>query len=334
MSKRILFLTQTGATLPGAFLRILPFVNLGRDRGQDVSWRFIPDGALERGAFLLGLPRCDVLVVQNRLPGGLELALLRRRCRRLVLDFDRPLWAAGDCAGPDPRNERREAALNRRLVTACRGADTVLASGEWLAAAARPLVPDVRVLPTPIDTAAYRPPAEHRAPSGDGPIVGWMGAPGELSLLDGPLRALEAHSGRLRYSVVADKRLSEPVRGAADLELWSPAGEAARLQALDIGLLPLEGPGAAAGDCAYSLLRYMACGIVPVAAATPCSREIVEHGRDGFLVERPTEWAEYVLRLAEDGALRASLSAAARDKAVKRFGVAAVFAQYERLLGL
>lgn len=330
MSKRILFLTHAGVTLPGAFLRILPFVHLGRDRGHDVSWRFIPRGALERAVFPLGLPRCDVLVLQNRLPGGLELALLRRRCRRLALDLDRPLWADGGCPDADPRTRGREEALRRRFAAVCRQVDTVLTSGEFLAAGVRALAPGVQVLPTPIDTAAYRPPAERFNPSDGRPTVGWMGAPDELSSLDVPLKALEPHAGRLRFSVVADKTLSEPVSGPADLERWSPSGEAARLQTMDIGLLP----GDTGRDCGYSLLRYMACGVVPVAAATPCSREIIEHCRDGFLVERPEDWVGHVLRLAEDPALRASLSAAAREKAARRFGVGPVFARYESLLGL
>jgi glycosyltransferase involved in cell wall biosynthesis len=65
----------------------------------------------------------------------------------------------------------------------------------------------------------------------------------------------------------------------------------------------------------------MACGIPVVATRSGGPEEIIRDGETGLLVdvEQPDQMADAILRLLQDAALRARISAAARQDVVSRF---------------
>ena len=89
----VLFLTPSGETLPSVRFRVLPFVEAGRAAGLAIDWRRAPKAIHKRLLFLFTLPRARVIVIQQKLFAPFELALIRRRCQRLVYDVDDALWA-------------------------------------------------------------------------------------------------------------------------------------------------------------------------------------------------------------------------------------------------
>lgn len=116
---------------------------------------------------------------------------------------------------------------------------------------------------------------------------------------------------------------------------WRFAGSVARaevarlLRESDILLLPtrLEGFGLAIPEA-------MLCGCVPVVSRLAgVTDEIVDSGRSGLLVEPGDApgFADAVLRLAQDRALRESCAAAAREVAELKFSVERMLDAYEAL---
>ncbi|WP_449242561.1 glycosyltransferase family 4 protein [Desulfovibrio sp.] len=334
MTLDVLFLTQSGATLPSVRFRVLPLVADGSARGLAVDWRPVPKFFPRRLFWLARLPRSTVAVVQKKLFSPLELSVLRKRCGRLAFDFDDALWALHPGERAAPLAERRLRKARKRFAEMVPQMDVVLAASAHLAGEALKLRPEVAVAPTPIDTDLYSPPAFRPAPPDGRPLVGWMGAAWELSALDEVLKALEPHADRLRLNVVAERRFAEKCRTLADMAAWTPESEVALLREMDIGLLPLDEDEYRRGKSGFRLLRYMACGVVPVASAAGANPEIVEHGRDGFLVERPGQWAEYVLRLADDLGLRADMARAAREKVERLYRCRVLAERYWAALGL
>ena len=81
------------------------------------------------------------------------------------------------------------------------------------------------------------------------------------------------------------------------------------------------------------LVEAMACGVPVVATASPGTRDIVEHGVDGLLVDahEPTAVADALARIVGDAAVRARMSAAARMHA-GRFALSRVAATYDTVL--
>ncbi|MBU1228463.1 MAG: glycosyltransferase [Proteobacteria bacterium] len=318
----VLFLTPSGETLPSVRFRVLPFVEAGRASGLAVDWRRVPKAIHKRLAFLFTLPRARVMVIQQKLFAPYELALIRRRCQRLVYDVDDALWALHPSEIGQPGMAEKSAKIARRFADTCARVDLVVAGNSYLAGRAREHQPNIFVLPTLIDTRKYTP-----APPDAAAVppfrVGWMGTSGNLWFLPEVLRELAPHQKRLDIRVVADKPYEGELEGLVRFERWGPALEAEQLRGFQCGLMPLTDDEYTRGKCGFKILQYMASGVVPIASCVGFNREIISHGVDGFLVQHPGDWAEYVLRLADDLELLERMAWAARRTAEDRFSLEA-----------
>lgn len=109
------------------------------------------------------------------------------------------------------------------------------------------------------------------------------------------------------------------------------------LAGMDIMVLPTWDRWRREG-CPVALLEAMACGKACVATKVPGSRDIVEDGVSGLLVEpeNATQMAEAIRRLIGDPDLRNGLGKAARRRIEERFSiereVAAHEAMYEEIM--
>jgi len=85
-----------------------------------------------------------------------------------------------------------------------------------------------------------------------------------------------------------------------------------------------------------ALIEAMACGLPSVVSTIEgVSTDIVEHGRDGLLVaqENPDDFAEAVVRLLRDPALRHELGQRAGAKVRAEFSIAGVSRRHKELYG-
>jgi glycosyltransferase involved in cell wall biosynthesis len=111
------------------------------------------------------------------------------------------------------------------------------------------------------------------------------------------------------------------------------------LAELDVFVLPTWAKWRMEG-CPVALLEAMACGLPCVATDIPGSRDVVEHGRSGWIVppEDPDAMATALQELATSPERRRSLGGGARERVVGHFSieqeVAAHEALYAELLGL
>ena len=98
-----------------------------------------------------------------------------------------------------------------------------------------------------------------------------------------------------------------------------------RLAACDISLVPLVRDDF--NDC-KSAIRYMEAAQVQtpsVVSAIGDFVNIIEDGVDGFLAERPQDWAKAINKLIASSKLRRSIGAAAREKTTRTLTVTGVF---------
>jgi glycosyltransferase involved in cell wall biosynthesis len=327
------FLTQSGAQLPSVRFRVLPYVKLGMKAGLQVAWRRIPKSIFARTVEFLRLPPSEAIVVQKKLLPPFYLKLLRRRCRRLYYDVDDAVWTHHPGAAGRPGATARLEKDRRRFATTCRAVDGVIAGNQFLAAKAARHQSHITLLPTPIDTATYRP----REGQGSGQVplqVGWMGTAANQHFLPPTLKALQTLSPAVEIRVISNEnRLGDMGRGA-HFESWRAEAEVDQLQGFDIGLMPLSDDEYTRGKCGFKLLQYMACGVVPVASAVGFNTEIIDHGEDGFLVRAENDWGRWVGRLQADPDLRRRMAARAREKVVARFDLKPSAERLWRALGL
>jgi glycosyltransferase involved in cell wall biosynthesis len=221
-------------------------------------------------------------------------------------------------------------------------ADRVIVASDYIAGAQGALWPKrrVAVVPPGIDTARYDPAVAdgaglreaHGVPR-DAPFVGIVGRLQEWKGQDVFIRAaaeILSHHPDAYFAVV----------GGAEMG-WERGDYPERLRALAaslgiadrvllVGQVEDTAPWFAALDVAVNasdgepfglvILEAMAMGTVVVAADIGGPREIIDHGRTGFLVDRtPPAIARAVGDVLDDPELRRRVGAAARREVVQRF---------------
>lgn len=257
-----------------------------------------------REAFALGPPVIESLL-ERRLP--------------VVYDFDDAIFV-----GDTSEANRSLAGLKwpQKVERIVAGATMTTVGNEWLAAWARRHSDHVTVIPTTIDTDAYRPrPRLQR----DLIRLGWSGSPTtvkHLHTVDGALRRILKELP-VELAVVGDASYTLPEAGSAgervSAKAWSAASEIDDVSSFDIGIMPLPDDQWSKGKCGLKGLQYMALGVPTVMSPVGVNTAIIAPGENGFLATSEDEWVDVVTRLVRDEALRRRVGEAGRRTVVDRY---------------
>jgi len=269
----------------------------------------------------------DVVVLQRKLLSRPEVALVRRRARRLWFDFDDALWMR-DSYSPKGFASRKRMARFRTIV---RAADAVIAGNAYLAEQA--MQSGARgslIIPTCVDVARY-PVARHER---TGANLVWVGSSSTIRGLEAIAPLLETVGRKVpnvRLKLVCDQFLQ--LNHLAVLECaWSESTEAAEIAAADIGISWVPDDPWSRGKCGLKILQYMAAGLPVVTNAVGVHAEMVHHGETGYLVESESEWVDAIQMLARDPDLRRQMGARGRRRVEKQFSVEAGAALWVNLI--
>ena len=93
------------------------------------------------------------------------------------------------------------------------------------------------------------------------------------------------------------------------------------MQEFDIGVMPLFDDDWAKGKCAFKIIQYMAVGIPTVASRVGMNIEVIEDGKDGFLVSNKEEWIDKLSLLIENRVLRENMGKSSRIKVENLYSV-------------
>ena len=277
-----------------------------------------PRGPCEFAAALQAMRAADAVVIQRRLFGAAKAWLIRRAARVLLFDFDDAVYAR-DSNSPRGATDPVRRSRFRRIV---RQADACLAGSHPLRREAVAVGGDhVHLMPTCVDPSRYEIAAHDRPP---GAVeLAWIGSPSTApSLLDAQtcLQAAATAAADVRLHVICDgapRDVGMPARHS----VWSSLIEAEALARADIGVAWLPDHPWSAGKCGLKVLQYMAAGLPVVANSFGIHRELVEHGRTGFLADTPAAWREAIATLAAAPELRREMGRAARRQAERQWSV-------------
>jgi glycosyltransferase involved in cell wall biosynthesis len=300
--------------------RLAQFTDLFNAHG--ISLEFIRRNKVAAAARRAG--ECDLLLNQKCLiRAGLARRLIASS-RRTWFDFDDAIYTRpGRPYGPWTSWR-----VKRRLQTWLRHADLVTTANKVLAGYARRFARSVTIVPMAIDTGRWHPVPK---PS-DAPVtLGWIGAPvnvPQLERLNAPLRALLRDHPNARLRVFSGRR---PVLTCPfDYTPYQPGAEAAFVQQLDIGLLPLEPDEFSFGKSPIKTLQYLACGVPVVGNIFGATAEILSE-TNSVAVRTEADWIEALTALIGDRPRLRRLGAAGRAFIEQRHDCRRVGAQ---LLGL
>ncbi len=271
----------------------------------------------------------DVAVLHQIKLSAVEARLFAATSRRRVFDVDDAIYVRkprrlGEV--PDDSMWRK-----RKFAATCRWVDVVAAGNEVLAGAARASARQIEVLPTSIDTSAYR---ASTATQEDAPTVAWIGSPENLvylELMRPALASLTRRHPRLRLRVICSRFPQWP-EVQIERVPWSSATEAASLATAHIGVMPLSDDEWTRGKCAFKLLQYMAASLPCVASPIGANTEAVIDGVTGFHARRPEDWERALERLIDSSELRARLGAGGRAHVEDRYAMRTYQRRYLQLL--
>jgi glycosyltransferase involved in cell wall biosynthesis len=279
-------------------------------------------GMLQRLSDLLRASSYDLVVVQReaiQLGTALIERGFSRSPARLVFDFDDAIWVRDVSEA-----NRRVAWLKRPGKTSkiIAMSDMVFAGNEYLRDYARQFNPNVKLVPTTIDTSYHVRGAPRREASRL--CVGWTGSITTIRHFDlvvPVLRRLRARFGeRVQFKVIGDSRYENEeldIRGCD----WSPHTEIEELSEIDIGVMPLPDDEWSKGKCGLKALQFMALETPTVMSPVGVNTKIVEDGRNGFLAVSEDEWFEKLSLLVESREIRERVGRAARATVIREYSV-------------
>lgn len=252
------------------------------------------------------------------LPGGFErLAYLYGT--PIVFDYDDAIFHMYDESG---RAVVRRL-LGGKLEPLLRRATACCCGNEYLENYAGQFCENTIILPTVVDTDRYVPAATRS----DRPVtIGWIGSSSTYVLIPPMLPLLRnlAEELGVRIRIVGAGKAAERDQFAGlDLIEWSEVSEIAEVQAMDIGIMPLQDVPFQRGKCGYKLIQYMACGLPVVASPVGVNATIVEEGVTGYLATNPDQWRAALIRLIDDANLRRTMGEAGRRRAVEAYSLQA-----------
>lgn len=244
----------------------------------------------------------------------------------IIFDFDDSIWSQAQ-----QKNNGWFSSLHffGKTSTLCRIAAACTPGNEFLADYARKRNPNTFVVPTSIELDDYPVQPE---PVDDRPfVVCWTGSTSTLAHFEFAREPLEwlASQIPLVVKVICNKPPERPIAGAEmRFVQWSQEREAEEVGDSHAGIMPLPDDEVTRGKCGLKALQCMATGRPVVISPVGVNKEIVEHGRNGFLAKTVDDYVASLLALANSKDLRQKMGSAARRTVEERYSAEVVAARF------
>jgi len=286
--------------------RIAVHLPMLREAGIDCEVARLPSGSLVRRKLLKRAGKFRAVFLHKKGLNFFDAFWLGRYVKDLIYDFD-------DAMMYSPKSpERHSGSHFGRFRRTVKLADRVIAGNGYLAEHARRFNRDVAILPTGLDTNAYRLKAT-RKDDGKTRLV-WIGSRSTLKYLSDIKPALEEVGSRFDnvvLRIICDE-FFELKNTPVEKRLWSEQTQVTDLVTSDIGLAPLPDNRFTRGKCGFKVLQYASSGLPIIASPVGVNAEYVRDGVTGFHATDISQWLDRIGKLIKDKALRERMGQAAR----------------------
>lgn len=210
---------------------------------------------------------------------------------KYIADYDDAIFHNYDLS----HNKIIRKVLSNKIGYVMKYSQTVTAGNSYLKKYAKNAgARDIVVLPTVIDIERY---VKKKYDETNRPLViGWIGSPSTFKYMKNILPVLEEISKvyAIELRIIGAKAKIESTY-PVHLIKWTEDSEAEEIRKFDVGIMPLEDTPWEKGKCGYKLIQYMATGIPVIASSIGVNTEIVQHGKNGYLVHNHDEWREAIV---------------------------------------
>ena len=319
--KNILFVSKGKDSASTRYRALAYFTAL-----QSSGWR--PLHLTVRGTLprlkLLGIAKQAEVVVILRKTFSLSFLRLLRLCsKNLVFDLDDAVFCRSDGEASKSRQISFE-----KVTSIC---EQIWAGNLYLADRAKQYNEAVKILPTSLDYRKYLLEVEKDSDYFD---LVWIGSRSTQKYLKKSLPLLESLSEiipNLRLKIVADFDLPT-IRLKTLAVPWSEQGEAKALASSHIGIAPMTDDPWTKGKCGLKVLQYMAAGLPVISSPAGVNKEIVQHGKTGFLAENFDDWRQSINKLFSDPDLSDTMGKTGQKRVIEHFSVDATFRKMSECL--
>ncbi len=282
------------------------------ESGIDCRVEKLPASCVRRWRLLQQAKHCDAVLIHKKTLNLWDARLLRRSARKIIYDFD-------DAIMYSPTRPQTNRTSHMRLFQrTARLADQVIAGNDYLAEHARQYNSCVHVLPTGLDTAAFR--TLTKTTKDDRIRLVWIGSRSTLPYLEEILPVLR-QIGRQPPGVVL-RVIADAFPDADNVEIekctWSLDRQNQQLIDADIGLAPLPDNRFTRGKCGFKILQYFAASLPVVGSPVGVNRQFIQESGAGIIAENHTQWKEALIRLIREEPLRRTQARNASEY-VRRF---------------
>jgi len=244
----------------------------------------LPSGSHSRRKLFKQAKECDVVFLHKKCLNVFDSFWLRKYSKKIIYDFDDAVMYNNK--RPD-RDSRSHFIPFRRTVKL---ADMVIAGNSYLGEHAKPFNHNVEVLPTGLDTKAYK---VETKPKNDGKIhLVWVGSKSTLRYLSEIRPALEEIGCRFQNVIL--RIICDDFFNLANMQVdkrpWSKETETVDLATSDIGLAPLPNDRFTKGKCGFKILQYAAASLPAIASAVGVNSDYIKESQTGFLVKDVIQW--------------------------------------------
>ena len=310
---KVLFLIQ-GFSVAASRYRVLQYIPYLESRGVEAKVSLYPRTLKENFRFFNQLSQYDVVFLQRKRFSQPRLALLRRKAKRIVYDFDDSVMYRNSKA-EDPISSTRR----RRFVQMIKNSDFVIAGNEFLKNQVLRLNQNVEVIPTAIIQERYQLKTYSAQP--ERVILGWIGDHGSIHYLK-KMRPIFERLGD-SYPYVELKIVCDTFFDCDRMKVikknWSLEEEVADLQGFDIGLMPLVDDPWSWGKCGLKIIQYQGVGVPVVCTPVGINKDLVEDGANGFWAKTPKEWQEKLSLLIKNPRLREQMGREGRKRVLRDY---------------
>lgn len=280
-------------------------------RGVHAELHILPRSFCERLKLFRKIAAFDIVVLQKKLLSPLVFFFLRQASRCLVYDFDDAVFFRDAFGSKVDAPEWFSKSRWRRFRRTVRGVDLVLAGNKYLESYARKYHANVAVLSSSVSLTHL--PIRDNFPENPKPVVGWLGSRTTmkyiLSIEEILARVAAEHFFELR---IISATLCSMSRIPCHHIDWNLDQQDQEIAHFDVGLMPLSDDPWTNGKCAYKLLQYMAAEVPFVASAVGMNVEVADGNTTGFAVRSDREFADSLIKLLDDKALRRQMGKAGR----------------------
>jgi glycosyltransferase involved in cell wall biosynthesis len=292
-------------------------------------------GIIRRFSLLKDLDNYDIVFIHREAcpvgPAYFEKLIAKKYKKKIVFDFDDAIWLPNTSKANNSLSWLKKPEKTFDIISY---AKYISAGNKYLADFSKKINPNVKIIPTTIDTDYHK--VQQRNISEKKVInIGWTGSATTIEhyklSYDFLSKINDIYGDQVMFTVISNIA-PENAPFKVNFLKWQKDTEISDLNTFDIGIMPLPNDKWAEGKCGFKGLQYMSLAIPAVMSPVGVNKDIITDGENGFLPNNDAEWVEILTKLIDDANLRMRIGNEGAKNLEKNYSVNANKIKYLELI--